>query len=69
MSCIYKPDFIKNNVQGIASAAINEICEKCDSDNLKDPIQEMLMTILQELAESTTTGYHLKLKKEKMEDF
>lgn len=38
ISTFMREDMIKNNLQGITSLAINEIAEKCDHENLRDPL-------------------------------
>jgi hypothetical protein len=56
-------------MQGIVSTVINDITEKCDSDNLKEPLKEILVGILQELANSMNTDFVLVLNPEQKEDF
>lgn len=36
MTAMYKPEFVQHNLQGVISAIINEIVEKCDAEGLKD---------------------------------
>jgi hypothetical protein len=56
-------------MQGIVSTVINDITEKCDSDNLKQPLKEILTGVLQELANSMNEDFVLALNPEQKEDF
>jgi hypothetical protein len=57
MSSMYKEDVVKNNLQGVLSAIINEIVEKCDAEGLKSTLKEVLNAVLNELY-SMAAGQH-----------
>lgn len=46
MTTFYNREIIEKNFQGITSASINEIAEKCDFMNLKDNMLSLLMAVL-----------------------
>jgi hypothetical protein len=52
LSSFYRADILQANMLGAPSAAINEIAEKCDHINLKPQLKEMLVGVLQEVANS-----------------
>lgn len=69
LECMYRADIIAKNMQGIVSTVINDITEKCDSDNLKEALKQILEGVLQELANSMQEDFVLALNPEQREDF
>jgi importin subunit beta-1 len=69
LECMYRADIIAKNMQGIVSTVINDITEKCDSDSLKEPLKQILVGVLQELANSMNNDFILALNPEQKEDF
>lgn len=53
---MFKEDIMKHNLQGVISAIINEIVERCNAEGLKETLGSILMAVLTELQTMMTQG-------------